>query len=181
MFAQLGWTQPSRIPGSPNKATGRRSFIHGHTYQGHPVTCAAALEVQKIIREEGLVQNVSRMGELLSIRLKTLLSSHPHVGDIRGKGLFWGIEFLKDKTTNEPFHSSLGVSFGIAELGLRKPYCIAVYPSSGTADGVNGDHVIVSPPYNISAADVETIATTLQRLVTGYFASRNLGHDATPT
>ncbi|KAI0523636.1 exocyst complex protein exo70 [Xylaria bambusicola] len=144
---------------------GTGSFVHGQTYQAHPVTCAAALEVQKIIREENLVQNVSKMGKLLSARLKDLLASHPHVGDIRGKGLFWGIEFVKNKTTNEPFHSSLGVAFGIAELGITKPYCIAVYPSSGTADGINGDHIIVSPPYNISPADVEIIATTVQRLL----------------
>ncbi|KAI3329232.1 exocyst complex protein exo70 [Xylariaceae sp. AK1471] len=143
---------------------GSGSFVHGHTYQGHPVTCAAALEVQKIIREDNLVQNVSNMGALLSARLTDLLASHPNVGDIRGRGLFWGIEFVKDKTTNEPFPSSSGVAFGVAELGLTKPYCIAVYPGAGTADGVNGDHIIISPPYNISPADVETIATTMQRL-----------------
>ncbi|KAI0423724.1 exocyst complex protein exo70 [Xylaria sp. FL1042] len=144
------------------KGTG--SFVHGHTYQGHPVTCAAALEVQKIIREDNLVQNVSKMGRLLSERLKDLLMSHPNVADIRGSGLFWGVEFVADKTTNKPFPSSLGVASGIAGLGLTEPYCIAVYPSSGTADGINGDHVIISPPYNISSADVEIIATTVQRL-----------------
>ncbi|KAF2968228.1 hypothetical protein GQX73_g5299 [Xylaria multiplex] len=115
------------------KGTG--SFVHGHTYQGHPVTCAAALEVQKIMREDNLVQNVSKMGGLLSARLKELLINHPNVGDIRGSGLFWGIEFVADRTTNKPFPSSSGVALGIAELGLTKPYCTAVYPSSGTADG----------------------------------------------
>ncbi|KAI0972605.1 exocyst complex protein exo70 [Xylaria arbuscula] len=144
------------------KGTG--TFVHGHTYQGHPVTCAAALEVQRIIREERLVENVSKMGQLLSERLKDLLASHPNVGDIRGSGLFWGVEFVADKTTNEPFPSSLGVAFGIAELGLTKPYCMAVYPSSGTADGIDGDHIIISPPYNISPTDVETIASTVRRL-----------------
>jgi adenosylmethionine-8-amino-7-oxononanoate aminotransferase len=111
------------------------------------------------------------MGALLSAKLKNLLASHPHVGDIRGRGLFWGIEFVKDKKTNEPFPSSSGVAFGLAELGLTQPYCIAVYPGSGTADGVNGDHIIISPPYNISPADVETIATTVERLVIDYFTS----------
>ncbi|KAI1131368.1 exocyst complex protein exo70 [Nemania abortiva] len=140
---------------------GTGAFVHGHTYQGHPVACAAALEVQRIIREENLIQNVANMGGLLSARLKDLLSNHPNVGDIRGSGLFWGIEFVMDKTTNEPFPSSAGVAQGISELGLTKPYCMAVYPSSGTADGINGDHIIISPPYNISPADVETIATTV--------------------
>ncbi|KAI1203826.1 exocyst complex protein exo70 [Nemania serpens] len=139
-------------------------FVHGHTYQGHPVACAAALEVQKIIREENLVQNVSEMGKLLSTRLRHLLAGHPNVGDIRGSGLFWGIEFVMDKITKEPFPSSSNIALAIAELGLKRPYCVAVYPSSGTADGVNGDHIIISPPYNISPTDVETIATTVQRL-----------------
>lgn len=114
------------------------------------------------------------MGALLSARLKDLLASHPNVGDIRGSGLFWGVEFVIDKTTNEPFPSSSGVAQAIAELGLTKPYYIAVYPSSGTADGVNGDHIIISPPYNISPTDVEMIATTVQRLVIDYFASKKV-------
>ncbi|KAI0392126.1 exocyst complex protein exo70 [Xylariaceae sp. FL0594] len=139
-------------------------FLHGHTYQGHPVACAAALEVQRIIREENLVENVARMGKLLSARLQDLLGSHPNVGDIRGKGLFWGIEFVKDKTSKEPFPSSSNVAFEISQLGLTLPYSISVYPGSGTADGVNGDHIIISPPYNITEADVELIATTVQRL-----------------
>lgn len=151
-----------------------RTFVHGHTYQGHPVTCAAALEVQKIIREEKLVQNVSKMGALLSARLIDLLANHPNVGDIRGRGLFWGIEFVKDKATKEPFPSSSGVAQGVAELGLTKPYYMAVYPGSGTNDGVNGDHIIISPPYNITPVDVETIATTVQTLVTDYFASNEV-------
>lgn len=111
------------------------------------------------------------MGGLLSARLKEFLADHPNVGNIRGRGLFWGIEFVMNKATKRPFPSSSGVAFGIAELGLTKPYCIAVYPSSGTVDGVNGDHIIISPPYNISPADVETIAITVQRLVVDYFAS----------
>jgi adenosylmethionine-8-amino-7-oxononanoate aminotransferase len=70
---------------------GTGSFMHGHTYQGHPVVCAAALEVQRIIREEKLVSNVAKMGALLEKGLKQRLSGHRHVGDIRGKGLFWGV------------------------------------------------------------------------------------------
>ncbi|KAI1176791.1 exocyst complex protein exo70 [Nemania sp. FL0916] len=158
-----------RVMEAFEKGTG--VFVHGHTYQGHPVACAAALEVQRIIREDNLVQNVSDMGNLLSARLKDALASHPNVGDIRGRGLFWGIEFVMDKATKKPFPNSCGVAFQIAELGLTKPYCIAVYPSSGTADGVNGDHIIISPPYNISANDVDRIAATVEKLVTNYFAS----------
>lgn len=82
------------------------------------------------------------MGRLLSTRLRDLLASHPNVGDIRGSGLFWGIEFVQDKATKEPFPSSSNVALAMAELGLTRPYCVAVYPSSGTVDGVNGDHII---------------------------------------
>lgn len=113
------------------------------------------------------------MGKLLSTRLRHLLAGHPNVGDIRGSGLFWGIEFVMDKITKEPFPSSSNIALAIAELGLKRPYCVAVYPSSGTADGVNGDHIIISPPYNISPTDVETIATTVQRLVIDYFATQD--------
>jgi len=114
------------------------------------------------------------MGGLLSIRLKDLLTSHPNVGNIRGRGLFWGIEFVRNKTDNEPFPSCSNVAFEISQLGLTSPYCISVYPGSGTVDGVNGDHIIISPPYNISQADVEIIATTLRRLVKDYFTSKQI-------
>ncbi|KAI0482947.1 exocyst complex protein exo70 [Xylariaceae sp. FL0804] len=144
---------------------GSGSFAHGHTYQGHPVACAAALEVQKVIREEDLVQNAARMGKLLSERLHSLLDSHPNVGNIRGRGLFWGIEFVLDKSSKKPFPASLGVAMNMAELGLTEPYNIAFYPGAGTADGVNGDHIIVSPPYNTTPAEIETIVTRLQRLI----------------
>jgi len=70
---------------------GTGAFSHGQTYQGHPVACAAALEVQRIVREERLVANVKRMGALLEKGLKGRLADHPNVGNIRGKGLFWGV------------------------------------------------------------------------------------------
>ncbi|EMR62213.1 putative class iii protein [Eutypa lata UCREL1] len=150
---------------------GSGAFVHGHTYQGHPVACAAALEVHKIIGKENLVQNVASMGSLLSTRLHELLSEHPNVGNIRGRGLFWGIEFVADKPTKRPFPSSAGVALGVAEFGLREPYCIAVYPSAGTVDGINGDHIIISPAYNTTAAEIEDIASRVHRLINDYFAS----------
>ncbi|KAI5921679.1 exocyst complex protein exo70 [Camillea tinctor] len=152
---------------------GSGSFVHGHTYQGHPIACAAALEVQRIVREEKLIQNAAVMGELLSSKLNELLASHPNVGSIRGRGLFWGIEFVSDKTTKAPFPSSDHIAERVSELGLTAPYSIAVYPGAGTVDGINGDHIIVSPPYNITADDVEKIAVTIQKLVHDYFASKD--------
>lgn len=145
-------------------------FVHGHTYQGHPVACSAAVEVLSIIQSENLVANVAEKGALLSKRLREQLGSHPNVGDIRGRGLFWGIEFVADKDTKEPFPPSDGVSMKLSELGLLNPYNIAVYPGSGTVHGVQGDHIIVSPAYNITAEDVEMIVGKVQRLVEDFFA-----------
>jgi adenosylmethionine-8-amino-7-oxononanoate aminotransferase len=154
------------------KLTENRAFVHGHTYQGHPIACAAALEIQKIIKEEKLMENVQKMGKLLSERLYELLSSHPNVGDIRGRGLFWGIEFVSDKATRQPFPVANNVAMEIAELGLTKPYGIAIYPGTGTADGIDGDHFIVSPAYNITADEIEEIATITHRLVVDYFEKK---------
>lgn len=75
---------------------GTGAFMHGQTYQGHPVACAAALEVQRIIKEEGLVENVAVMGRHLETLLKQRLAGHSHVGDIRGRGLFWGVRLRRD-------------------------------------------------------------------------------------
>lgn len=152
--------------------TENRAFMHGHTYQAHPVACAAALEIQKIIKEENLIENVQKMGKLLSERLFESLSSHPNVGNIRGRGLFWGIEFVSDKATRQPFPVTDNVAMGIAELGLTKPYGIAIYPGTGTVDGINGDHFIVSPAYNITADEIEEIATIVHRLVVDYFEQK---------
>lgn len=102
--------------------SGTGSFSHGQTYQGHPVACRAALEVQRIIKHDNLVANVRKQGMLLGELLKDRLGSHPAVGDIRGKGLFWGIEFVANKTTKEPFDPKDAVASGIHELGKSNCY-----------------------------------------------------------
>jgi len=150
------------------------SFVHGHTYQGHPAGCAAALEVQRIIQEERLLQNVQVLGEQLSAGLKESLSGHPNVGDVRGRGFFWGIEFVADKETATPFPAAAHVSMDISALALAKKYGINVYPGSGTVDGAQGDHIIISPPYNVTREDIEWIVETVTRLVGDYFASLSL-------
>lgn len=119
-----------------------------------------------------MVENVRKTGNLLSQRLKERLSHHTNVGDIRGRGLFWGIEFVSDKETREPFPIAANVALGIAELGLTKNYGIAIYPGTGTVDGINGDHIIVSPPYNQTEAEIEEIVGILERLVNDFFRTR---------
>ncbi|MGI4942788.1 MAG: aspartate aminotransferase family protein [Janthinobacterium lividum] len=136
-------------------SAGSGAFVHGHTYQAHPIACAAALEVQRIIREESLLTNVQAMGARLQKGLEATLGQHPRVGDIRGRGLFRALEVVADRDTRRPFAAKDGVSARLKAAGLANG--IAVYPSSGTMDGVVGDHVIVAPPYNVTAAQVDEI------------------------
>ncbi|EAQ87937.1 hypothetical protein CHGG_04556 [Chaetomium globosum CBS 148.51] len=157
---------------------GSSVFVHGHTYQGHPAGCAAALEVQRIIREENLLENVRAMGELLSRRLQERLGAHPNVGNIRGRGLFWGIEFVADKKTMEAFPAGDRVALTICERGLAKEYGISVYPGNGSADGINGDHIIISPAYNVRSEEIEWTVDGIGRLVDDFFAAHRAGGDS---
>ncbi|KAK4103508.1 PLP-dependent transferase [Parathielavia hyrcaniae] len=148
---------------------GSSVFVHGHTYQGHPAGCAAALEVQTIIREQNLLANVQAMGALLSRQLQQRLGGHPNVGNIRGRGLFWGIEFVADKPTMDPFPVDEHVALTICERGLRDEYGISVYPGTGSADGIRGDHIIISPAFNVREDEIEWIVETVGRLVDDFF------------
>ncbi|GKU04425.1 unnamed protein product [Fusarium langsethiae] len=131
-------------------------FSHGHTYQGHPVGCAAALEVQRIIREGNLVENVRKNGQHLGKLLHEQLDDHPYVGNIRGRGFFWSIEFVSDKKTKEPFPPSAGIAKKV-HLAALNDVGISLYPGMGTKDGVAGDHVWVGPAYNSTKEYIERI------------------------
>ncbi|PWS38483.1 aspartate aminotransferase family protein [Falsiroseomonas bella] len=134
---------------------GSGAFMHGHTYQAHPVAAAAALAVQQVIREENLLENVQRMGALLGERLTERLGNHRHVGDIRGRGLFWAAEFVTDRATKQPFDPALQLHERVkAEAYARG---LACYPMGGTIDGRQGNHVILAPPYIVTREQVETI------------------------
>ncbi|RPB03321.1 aminotransferase [Choiromyces venosus 120613-1] len=146
---------------------GSGTFIHGHTYQAHPVSCAAALEVQRIVREQSLVSNVARMGKYLSNLLKSKLGDHPYVGDIRGKGLFWGLEFVENKTTKEPFDPKLGVSMRVFQKGMDTG--MSFYPGNGTADGVKGDHVLIAPMYDVTEEDCDFIVGKVLGVIEAVF------------
>lgn len=146
--------------------------MHGHTYQAHAIGCAAALEVFKIIRSEKLVQNVGKMGQRLESALRSRLSDHPFVGDIRGRGLFWGIELVRDKATRTPFPAEHQVASELAALGFDKKYAVAIYPGSGTMDGVAGDHFIIAPAYNVTEAEIDEIVDRVGRLISDFFDGR---------
>jgi adenosylmethionine-8-amino-7-oxononanoate aminotransferase len=152
-------------------SNGTGQFIHGQTYQGMPVQAAAALEVQKIKREKNMMKNVKAQGAYLEERLKALLGHHPNVGDIRGRGLFWGIEFVKDKNTKEPFDVKMGIAQKISDTAISPPHNMTLYPGTGTCDGVNGDHVIIAPTYIITREDVEHIAKVTSDVVHEVFAN----------
>lgn len=144
---------------------GSGEFVHGQTYQAMPVQAAASLEVLRIIEEDKLLENVSKQGAYLEQRLKEVLGDHPNVGDIRGRGLFLGIEFVKFKDTKEPFPSELGVAYKIFNLAILPPFNMTVYPGTGTVDGIRGDHIILAPPYIVSKKDVDFIVKVIYDVV----------------
>lgn len=109
---------------------GTGAFMHGQTYQAHPLACRAALEVQRIVQNYNLIANVRKQGSLLGTLLREKLAKHPAVGDIRGKGLFWGVELVRDKTTKEPFDPSEAVAMEIHELGKSTKARVGDYFSS---------------------------------------------------
>jgi len=148
-------------------ATGSGAFVHGHTYQAHPVACAAALEVQRIIREDDLLAKVRANGLWLERLLRDRFGSHPHIGDIRGRGLFFALEFLEDRDQKRPFSPELGVHERIKDHALRAG--IAVYPTGGTIDGRAGDHVLIAPPYTAHPHDLEVIVDRLDVAVQSMF------------
>ncbi len=140
-------------------ANGSGGFLHGQTYQAHPVACAAALEVQRIIRDEKLVDNVRAMGVKLEQALTERFGNHRHVGDIRGRGLFWAIELVTDRATKAVFDPALKLNERVKAEGIARG--VATYPMGGTIDGKQGDHVIVAPPYIVNEADINAIVERL--------------------
>ncbi|TKA71062.1 hypothetical protein B0A55_07236 [Friedmanniomyces simplex] len=148
---------------------GSGSFGHGQTYQGHPLACRAALEVQRIIQEHNLVHNVRRQGALLGKLLRAKLGSHPAVGDIRGRGLFWGIEFVRDKVTKEPFEPGEVVASGIHELGMQEPHNISLYPGNGSVAGRSEDHILIAPAYTVTGHEVQFIVDTTAQVIEEFF------------
>jgi hypothetical protein len=140
---------------------GSGAFQHGHTYIGHSVAAAAALEVQKVIEEEELVPRVRVMGEKLKQRLDARFGAHPNVGDIRGRGLLLAIELVEDRESKHPFPVERKLWAGIKAAGLEEG--LICYPSGGTADGARGDHVLLAPPFIVTEPQLDEIVEKLGR------------------
>ncbi len=140
-------------------AGGTGFFQHGHTYMGHPTACAAGLAVQVVIHEENLLQNVRSQGEALDAALHERFGNHAHVGDIRGRGLFRGIELVKDRTTKAPLDPSLQIHARIKKNAMARG--LMCYPMGGTIDGKLGNHVLIAPPFIIDESHVSEIVDKL--------------------
>ncbi|MDN7853534.1 aspartate aminotransferase family protein [Burkholderia seminalis] len=144
-------------------------FQHGHTYLGHATACAAALEVQRVIAEEKLLDNVKARGEQLRASLREHYGTHPHVGDVRGRGLFVGIELVRDRDTKATFDPALRLHAAVKREAMRRG--LMVYPMGGTIDGVLGDHILVAPPFISTAPQIDTIVERLSGAIGAALAS----------
>ena len=140
-------------------ANGSGLFQHGHTYISHPMACAAALAVQEVIAREGLLENVRAMGAHLARRLGERFGNHPNVGDVRGRGLFMGVELVEDRSTKQAFDPKRKLHARIKKAAMA--HGLLVYPMGGTIDGVNGDHVLLAPPFICDAPAIDAIVERL--------------------
>ncbi|MCK1340626.1 aspartate aminotransferase family protein [Bradyrhizobium sp. 38] len=150
---------------------GSGAFQHGHTYLAHPLACAAALEVQNVIREDGLLERVKERGKQLEQRLTERFGNHRHIGDIRGRGLFWAIELVADRASRSSFDPALKLNQKIKAEALANG--LGCYPGGGTVDGVRGDHVLLAPPYITSADEIDLIVDKLGTAVDHVLRSVN--------
>jgi adenosylmethionine-8-amino-7-oxononanoate aminotransferase len=134
-------------------------FQHGHTYIGHAAACAGALAVQNRLHDDGVLARVTPLGRSLERRLKEHFQNHPHVGDIRGRGLFWGIEIVEDRATKKPFDPKLRMHARLKRKALEAG--LMCYPMGGAIDGVQGDHVLLAPPFILEESQLDELVDKL--------------------
>lgn len=144
-------------------------FQHGHTYLGHAIAAASSLTVQKIIEREGLLNNVVKTGKLLQDNLTSSFINHPYIGQVRGRGMFIGVEIVKDRSTKAAFDPSLKINAQVKATALQNGLC--VYGMPGTIDGKNGDHIMFATPFIINAAHVDEIIDKFTKSLTQVFES----------
>lgn len=140
-------------------------FQHGHTYLGHAVACAAALAVQRVIQRDDLLTQVQMRGRALQGLLQHHFGEHPHVGDIRGRGLFWGLELVADRPSRQWFDPALKLHARIKREAMALG--LMVYPMSGTVDGRCGDHILLAPPFIASEDELAMIVGRLAKAING--------------
>ena len=140
---------------------GSGAVKHSHTYMGHAAACAGALAVQKVIEEDELLSRVRTRGAHFMELLNDRFGQHAHVGDIRGRGLFVGLELVADRETREPFAPELNVAGRLKAATFENG--LICYPAGGTADGTRGDHVLLAPPFIINEAQLEELVDKLEK------------------
>ncbi|MDQ0316815.1 aspartate aminotransferase family protein [Amorphus orientalis] len=136
-------------------------FQHGHTYIGHPTACAAGVAVLDQIESRDLLANVNRVGSYLKSALQERFGQHPNVGDVRGRGMFLGLELVADRDTKAPFDPSDKVAPSIKKAAMADG--LMVYPMGGTIDGERGDHVLIAPPFILTEAQADELVDKLGR------------------
>ncbi len=134
-------------------------FQHGHTYLGHPVAAAAGCAVLRAMISRELIPRVRVMGEKFNRALKAQFDAHPHVGDIRGRGLLRGLEFVQDRETRTPFDPAMGLAGKLKKAAFAEG--LICYPMSGTRDGKFGDHVLLAPPFILEDEHIDEIVLKL--------------------
>jgi adenosylmethionine-8-amino-7-oxononanoate aminotransferase len=144
-------------------ANGTGFFQHGHTYIGHPTACAAGLAVVSEIIERDLPARVQTMGQTLSTALHSAFGQHAYIGDIRGRGLFQGIELVEDRDTKAPFDPTRGLAGKIKKCAFENG--LICYPMPGTRNGKQGDHVLLAPPFIITDEQVDEVVTKLTKSI----------------
>lgn len=144
-------------------ANGSGFFQHGHTYLGHPVACAASLSVLNKLVNENFSSQVKEKGQYLQKNLELHLGQNQFVGDIRGRGLFRGIEIVKDRSTKEPFQKKLNIAGKIKKQALD--IGLICYPMQGTVDGSKGDHILIAPPFIINESEINEISAKLKSTI----------------
>ncbi|HMQ94889.1 MAG TPA: aspartate aminotransferase family protein [Amaricoccus sp.] len=144
-------------------AAGTGFFQHGHTYIGHPAATAAGLAVLRAILGRHLLPRVQEKGEQLAGALTERFGQHPHVGDIRGRGLFRGLEIVADRESRDPFDPARRVAAGIKRAAFEAG--LICYPMAGTIDGRTGDHVLLAPPFIIGDGEIDELVDKLDRAI----------------
>ena len=147
---------------------GSGGFLHGFTYQAHPVSTAAGNAVLDYLEAHKLLDRVNAAGQELRCAL-SLLQSHPNVGEVRGLGLLLGVEFVKNKATRQPFPREQNIAEKIRQACLEEG--VLTYPTQGCVDGLRGDHILLAPPFTISTAECSLIARALLAAAARVFSS----------
>ncbi len=142
---------------------GSGAFLHGHTYIGHPVACAAALAVQQVIERDQLLAQVGKRGHSLRRMLGEAFGKHHHVGDIRGRGLLMALELVHDRPAKSPFPASKKLHAKVKAEAMARG--LMVYPMGGTIDGQRGDHVLLAPPFIATTGDLAEIVGRLSESI----------------